>query len=102
MEMPQIASNKGPDGKIRLSPDPSRELIEGVYGYIKAQQPCRIGDVIDAIMRQFFPFPGSSTRDAVKPLVIKAMFILANYEERISVGFVEIRNTELNLVHTIK
>jgi hypothetical protein len=87
--MPQITPNRGPSSEI----GPSRELIERVYEYIKAQQPCRICDIIDT-MRRFFPEDWE--RDEVKVIIVKALSILDSSENRIYIcGAVMLPNTEL-------
>ncbi len=76
---------------------PSPELVTRVYEYIKAQQPCRVCDIIEA-MRQFFP--GSPTRDEIKSLVVGALDILMNKEKRVFVGCIP-PDRELSFVFVI-
>ena len=91
--MPQTTSEERLNNEI----EPSPELIDRVYEYIKAQQPCHVRDVIDA-MRQFFP--GNPTRDEIKPLVIKALNILTNEEKRVFIGCIP-PDRELSFVYVI-
>ena len=93
--MPQTTSDERFNNEI----EPSPELIDRVYEYIKAQQPCHVRDVINA-MRQFFP--GNSTRDEIKSLVVEALFILSNKnrEKRVFVGCIS-PDRELSSVYVI-
>lgn len=93
--MSQTTSDERSNNEI----EPNQELITRVYEYIKAQQPCQVRDVIDA-MRQFFP--GNPTRDEIKSLVIEALFILSNTnrEKRVFVGCIS-SDRELSSVYVI-
>lgn len=77
---------------------PSPELVTRVYEYVKAQQPCQVRDVIQA-MRQFFP--ENIPRDEIKPLVVRALAILTNEQRKVFIGVDVLSDTELSSVYVI-